>query len=96
MSEWIPVKMRLMSDEEYESLTEYDCELERDDVQMFDCKMPEDGQEILISLVGSYVRCDTCCIDCISGFDCYGLEYMGDWSGVTAWMPLPEPYKEEA
>ncbi len=94
MSEWIPIKTRPMTDEEYKELLEYDSAISKEDVPMFDCEMPEDGQEILISLEGSCVECDTCYIDCISGFNSYGLEKMGDWSGVTAWMPMPEPYEE--
>ena len=88
---WIPVKMRPMDSEEREYF-EYQLgyELENKDAVMFDCEMPEDGQEILISF-RKWINMDKCEID---GFG-LGLEGNGDWEGVTAWMPLPEPWKGE-
>lgn len=60
----------------------------------FDCPMPEDGQEILISVSWGVVE-DVADNDVDGeGFICYGLEGNGDWDGVLAWMPKPEPYKE--
>lgn len=85
---WIPVKTRPMDEEERAYWSDhlgYDFEYE--DAVMFDCKMPDDGQEILVSF-GEWVNMDKCEID--GGL--YGLEGNGDWDGVTAWMPLPEPY----
>ena len=86
---WIPVKYRPMDEEERAYWSEhlgYDIECE--DARLFDCKMPDDGQEILVSF-RKFVSKDKCEVDC----GCYGLEGNGDWDGVTAWMPLPEPYK---
>ena len=86
---WIPVKFRPMDSEEREYWGEqFGEELADEDAVMFDCPMPEDGQEILVS----YRKCismDKCEID----GGCYGLEGNGDWDGVIAWMPQPEPYK---
>ena len=89
--EWIPVKYRPMTAEERKRFEEeytYGYELEDDEAIMFDCKMPEDGQEILVSYRYGYVDKDICQYD----GEFYGLEGNGDWEGITAWMPLPEPY----
>lgn len=88
--QWIPIKMRPMDSEERE-YWECQCgyELKEEDAVMFDCQMPDDGQEILISFQ-KWINMDRCEID--GGF--YGLEGNGDWEGVIAWMPLPEPYIE--
>ena len=95
MSDWIPIKKRPMSDEEDKELLEYESAISRDEALMFDCQMPEDGQEMLVSTeYGVYY--DICYIDTIAGFNSFALEYRGDWDNVTAWMPLPEPYKEGA
>lgn len=51
--------------------------------------LPEDGQEVLVTTTAGYVGIDKFEID-IEGvyFESYDLE------DITAWMPLPEPYKE--
>lgn len=88
---WIPVKFRPMDLEEREYWEEqFWEELADEDAVMFDCPMPEDGQEILVSY-RKWISMDKCEID--GGY--YGLEGNGDWVDVMAWMPLPEPYKEE-
>ena len=88
---WIPVRMRPMDSEEREYWEEqFGEELADEDAVMFDCPMPEDGQEILVSY-RKWISMDKCEID----GGCYGLEGNGDWEDVVAWMPLPEPYKEE-
>ena len=90
--QWIPVKYRPMDEEEREYWSEqFGYDIEYEDAVMFDCRMPDDGQEILVSYRGGWVSTDICEVD--GGL--YGLEGNGDWDGVTAWMPLPEPYKEE-
>ena len=88
---WIPVKTRPMDEEERAYWSDYLVyDIEYEDAVTFDCQMPEDGQEILTSF-RNCVGMDKCEID--DGF--YGLEGNGDWDGVIAWMPLPEPYKGE-
>ncbi len=81
---WIPVKYHQISEKERaeESIS--------NDIQyMLDCKMPYDGQEILIT-DGKTTWQDTSFIDC----DGYYLDSNYDWIEITAWQPLPEPYKE--
>lgn len=88
---WIPVKYRPMDSEEREYWEDqFGEELADEDAVMFDCPMPEDGQEILVSY-RKWINMDKCEID----GGCYGLEGNGDWEDVLAWMPLPEPYREE-
>ena len=91
IGQWIPVKFRPMDSEEREYWEDqFGEELADEDAVMFDCPMPEDGQEILVSY-RKWIAMDKCEID----GGCYGLEGNGDWDDVTAWMPLPEPYKDE-
>ena len=83
---WIPFKTRPLTEEEKEEHPEWDC--------ILDCKLPDDGQAILVS------------ID-LRGHECvqYDEFYSDDGSYLdsgyeigeeaTAWMPLPAPYREE-
>ena len=91
--QWIPVTTRPMDEEERKQFSEVlGFDVEYADPVIFECEMPDDGQEILVSYNG-YIGMDKCEVD----DDCYyGLEGNGDWYGVTAWMPLPKPYQEGA
>ncbi len=93
-SQWIPVTYRPMTEEEVKEACEKwgvkEESLDEFDKRIFTCPLPDDGQEILISH-GKYVQEDLCSWD----EDFCGLEYFGDWDGVDAWMPMPEPYKKE-
>ncbi len=82
---WTPVKYHQISEKERaeESIS--------NDIQyMLDCKMPDDGQEILVTN-GETTWQDTSFIDC----DGYYLDSNYDWIEITAWQPLPKPYKED-
>ena len=57
---------------------------------MLDCKMPDDEQEILVTN-GKTTWQDMCRIDS----DGYYLDNNYDWIEITAWRPIPEPYKED-
>lgn len=90
---WIPVKTRPMTEEERQYYSElYGYDIEYEEAIMFDCKMPEDGQEIWVCSKCGNVWEDTCCVD-----EGIGLEGNGDWLDIVAWMPRikPEPYREE-
>lgn len=94
--EWIPIKYRPMTSEERRKFAEhYGIEYcDTLEEKAFDCSMPEDGQEILISTLWGVVE-DVADNDIDGeGFICYGLEGNGDWDGVEAWMPKPERYKK--
>lgn len=93
---WIPITYRPLTEKERIALAEHYgiefCDIEE---KAFDCPMPEDGQEILISTSWGVVE-DVADNDIDGeGFICRGLEINGDWDGVDAWMPKPEPYKKE-
>lgn len=81
---WKPLTARPMTDEEiteYRNCAEYG--------EIFDCPLPDDGQEVLISVNG-YTGVDTFVID----EGCYFEQ--ADIFDVDAWQPLPEPYKAES
>lgn len=87
---WTPIKYRPLTEEERVEFSEYWGVEYCDTVSevAFDCPMPEDQQEILISTeYGVYL--DVCSYDPDEG---YALEDRGDWEGVLAWMPRPAPY----
>lgn len=89
--QWIPVKFRPMDSEEREYWEEqFGEKLADEDAVMFDCPMPEDGQEILVSY-RKWICMDKCEID----GGCYGLEGNGDWEDIIAWMQLPTPYERK-
>jgi len=94
--EWIPVKYRPLTTEERIAFAKhYGVEYcDTEDEKAFDCLMPEDGQEILVSrswgVTEDFADND---IDG-EGFIVYGLYTNGDWEGIDAWMPKPEQYKK--
>lgn len=79
--EWIPIETRELTEEEKE---EYP-----DATFMYDCKLPEDGEEVLVTTWSGDVSTDTFCRD----DGCYFESYC-DEGDVIAWMPKPKPYKE--
>ena len=77
---WIPFTRRPMTEEEQKDYP--NCTF------MFDCVLPDDGDEILVSN-GRFVWMDALCNDG-DGF------YLGSGDDIgedMAWMPLPEPYE---
>ena len=60
------------------------------DYWIVDGKLPEENQKVLISTKYG-VSVDLFVSD---GFDCFFED--NDFDEVLAWMPLPEPYKEES
>ena len=92
--EWIPITKRPMTDDEWEELSDEAKDyIDEDGKWFFDCPMPENGQNIIISTKWG-VWGDTCEISAEGGLNAYYLEGQGDWDGVLAWMPMPEPYKK--
>lgn len=84
--QWIPFKTRPLTEEEKEEYPEWNC--------ILDCKLPDDGQAILVSInlrghervqYDEFYSDDGSYLD--SGY-AIGEE-------ATAWMPLPEPWKGE-
>lgn len=92
---WIPIETRESDDEERESLINIYDEYAAADSRIFSNPMPEEGQEILIST--KYGVCmDVCTVDYVENLFLYGLEERGDWEGVDAWMPLPDPFRVDS
>ena len=87
---WIPIKTRPMTEEEKEHFFEYADSRCDDTYTILDCPLPDDGQEVILSVNG-YVSTDIFCRDSADG--CYFESY--DIDDVNAWMPLPQPYKAE-
>lgn len=87
-NKWTPLTKRPMTEEEKElhkEILDY-C----DDAEIFISPLPDDEQEVLITVFG-HVTIDTFEKDSMDGCSFEGY----DIDDVTAWMPLPEPYKEE-
>lgn len=82
--EWIEFKLRKMDDEEKEYYSDY-C----DSDYIWDGKLPDDGEEILLS-DGSSVWQDVFYNEGLYGC---GVEYTEIKEGM-AWMPLPKPHKK--
>ena len=91
---WIKITYRPMTKEEEiaykrEFGIDYGDTLLEYENKVFTCELPNDKQDILIQTNWG-VKQDTC--DWSDGY--CGLEENGDWDGVIAWRPLPEPHKE--
>ena len=94
---WNPVKVRPITEEELEGIPENRRE-EAKEVGYLDGFLPEDGQEILITVRGNgggYVSPDICYFNGIE----YSLDSGECWEDVTGWADMPEPFipdEEEA
>lgn len=53
---------------------------------IYDCKLPEDGQEVLITTKNGFVTSTT------YDADYFVFESYEDVDDVVAWMPMPEPF----
>lgn len=83
---WIAIKTRPMTEEEKEYYSEY---LFEGNGLIYECPLPEDGQEVLITSKYGSVDKTTFYTDCGNYFESYE-----DYDEVIAWRPLPEPFKE--
>lgn len=89
--QWIPVKPRPMDEEERKEWSEkigYDL---ADDEAVIYSNLPDDGQECIVCTKWGNVFIDTFLND--SDYGC-AFEEHGDMDGITAWMPVPKPWKE--
>ncbi len=81
---WIPVIYHEITEEE-RKIEDYP----QDWVYYMDCHMPDDGDEILITLKNGRVEKDICYYD-----GCYSTDSGYDWMvDIKAWMPSPKGYK---
>ena len=87
---WIALVARPMTNEEREYYSEQ-LDYCDGDAAIYNCPLPEEGQEVLITTCTGGVLIDTFFNDYDGcGFEGYDIE------DVKAWMPLPEPYKAES
>lgn len=86
---WIALVTRPMTNEEREYYSEQLDYCDGDAV-IYDCPLPEEGQEVLITTCTGWVLIDTFFNDYDGcGFEGYDIE------DVKAWMPLPKPYEPQ-
>ena len=83
--EWHPIKFREMTEEEKERLAEI-----YQSTQIYDCDLPDPGEEVLITTKYGAVNVDAFFSDERDGayFENYCCE-----DEVLAWRRLPKPYK---
>jgi hypothetical protein len=87
--EWIPIKTRPLTKEEKEHYAEMS--YSDDSVTfMYDCPLPDDGEEVLVTDWLGNVEFDTFIRDECD--DCYFEENCDDGE-VVAWKHKPSPYK---
>lgn len=87
---WIPVKTRKLTDTEEQDM------LENSNYYygyMFDCQLPEDGEEVLVTTSTGEVTTTTFYDE---GLDGCSFEFYEDDGDVIAWMPKPKSYKAES
>lgn len=84
---WIPVKTRKLTDAEEQDMLENSAYYFN---YMFDCQLPEDGEEVLVTTSTGEVTTTTFYDEGLDG--CY-FEFYEDNGDVIAWMSKPESYK---
>lgn len=89
MIEWIPIRTRKPTDEEFEVLSENHPGVYF--AYVYDCALPNDGEEVLVTTSLNEVEKTTFYRD--SYCNCY-FEYFEDEGDVIAWAKLPSPYKK--
>lgn len=87
---WIPVKTRKLTDAEEQDMLENSAYYFN---YMFDCLLPEDGEEVLITTSKGEVTTTTFYDEGLDG--CY-FEFYEDDGDVIAWMSKPKSYKAES
>lgn len=80
LAKWIPIKVRPLDEEEKSYYGEDYCFI-------WDCKLPDDGEEVLVTTASGHVDIDTF-------YDGY-FENYSNHDDLLAWMPMPEPYRKE-
>lgn len=89
-SQWIPITFRQADDDEYKEFIERYDDIPREECKVYNCRMPDDGQEVLVTTSWGSVCEDIFHAD----FDDYGFEDHEDPDDVIAWMPKPKAYEK--
>lgn len=87
---WIPIKTRKLTDAEEQDMLENSNYYYN---YMFDCLLPEDGEEVLVTTSTGEVTTTTFYDE---GLDGCSFEFYEDDGDVIAWMPKPKSYKVES
>lgn len=87
---WIPIKTRKLTDAEEQDMLENSNYFYN---YMFDCQLPEDGEEVLVTTSTGEVTTTTFYDE---GLDGCCFEFYEDDGDVIAWMPKPKSYKAES
>lgn len=80
---WVPIKVRELTYEERENYSDDEHRL------TWECPIPNDGEEVLITLTNGIVDMTTFYNDYYDCFEGY------EWEDIKAWARKPKPYKEE-
>ena len=90
---WIMIENRPMDEEERQYYSKhYGYDLADDEAVIYCSQLPDHDQEVLVCNKYGHVWIDRFDDDPDYGV---GFETNGDMDGLVAWMPLPEPPKEE-
>ena len=85
---WIPVRFRKCTQEEKEAFAEVHGWNIEDINEMWDCPLPDDGEDVLVTTIAGQVDKTTFYTDA----GCYFEDYDDDY--ILAWCKIPKPYKE--
>lgn len=91
--DWIPLKIRHLNTEEIDHLIAQ-AYSENPFAFIYDCELPEDEEEVFVTLHDGTVSTDSFVRDPFIGNMGYFGKYC-DEGEVVAWMHKPEPYKPE-
>lgn len=87
---WIPIKTRKLTDAEEQDMLENSNYYY---TYMFDCRLPENGEEVLVTTYTGEVTTTTFYDE---GIDGCSFEFYEGEDDVIAWMPKPKSYKAES
>lgn len=87
---WVPITYRDMTEEEKNEITVNTVDTV-EGIQILNCSLPDDGEEVLITTYCGNVFTD---VFHNKNGDCYFEDYYIE--DARAWMPLPKPYEKEA
>lgn len=91
MNKWIPITTRKITEEERRMEAER-IGISAEDMldTVYDCKLPDIGQEVLITTSWGCIALTHFCDDVYGAY----FEDYEDEGEVVAWMPIPAPYKK--
>lgn len=88
---WHPINSRPMTDEERQYWEDHYGYALDDDEAIIYSNLPDSDEQVICCDIYGAITIDRIVDD---GEGCY-FEDNGEMDGIVAWMPLPEPYKED-